>query len=166
VNDGASAAEILRRISKDEAAWKKVRFRRQRTWFFGDVEGNGVFYHPHLVHYGHQVFEEYFRDRVGLHYADLSRESDESAKARKQLDCSRMTLPVVWCHVHMRSPMYAGDSYEVAVDATKVDNHHVAVRAWVVSPESGLSAEVYWVRVAVLLPSRSLIEIPAWFPLQ
>jgi hypothetical protein len=31
-----------------------------RRWSYGDVENNGVYYHPQLTNYAHQAFEQFF----------------------------------------------------------------------------------------------------------
>jgi len=143
-----------------------VTFRRTRTWSYGDVESGGVYYHPNLTHYSHQFFEEFFRERVGLHYADLSRDSDESKRARLVKGIPQMTFPVVWLYQYMKQPMEAGDSYTLLIDTVEIDKYRIAVRAWAISDANSVAAVVIWIRCAVLLPGRSIIAIPDWFPTQ
>jgi hypothetical protein len=138
-----------------------------RAWSYGDVESNGIYYHPQLTHYAHQAFEHFFHERTGLTYSDLSRQSTESDAARTAHDppLPRMTFPVEWLHQWMLLPMKAGDGYRIGVDTVDVAANRVGVRAWVVNSQLRLAAIVIWLRAAVLLdPERKSVDIPAWFP--
>src|SRR5436190_14410223 len=86
-----------------------------RRWSYGDVESNGIYYHPQLTHYAHQAFEQFFHEQTGLTYSDLSRQSSESDAARAMHDppIPRMTFPVEWLHQWMLLPMKAGDGYRI-----------------------------------------------------
>lgn len=139
-------------------------FRRTRVWSYGDVENNGVYYHPNLTHYAHQVFEEFFWERVGLQYVDLSRESEDSDRLRRARDIPRMTFSVQWLHQFMHKPMSAGDAYDIALDTVDVDVRSVAVRGWVTDKAQEVAAVVIWIRRAIYLPSRKPLDIPQWFP--
>jgi acyl-CoA thioesterase FadM len=139
----------------------------ERRWSYGDVENNGVYYHPQLTHYAHQGFEEFFLKRVGFHYVDLSRTSNESHAVRlsHKPPLPRMTFPVEWLHQWMGLPMQAGERFRVTIDTVEIDAKRIAVRAWVYNEADLLAASVLWLRWAVELdPKRKTIPIPAWFP--
>ena len=142
-------------------------FLLERTWSFGDVENGGVYYHPQLTHYAHQAFEQFFLDRTGLHYSDLSgrRDENESRRKRHKPPLQRMTFPVQWLHQFMKSPMYAGDSFRISIDTMDLHPKRIAVRAWVWLASSALAGVVVWVRWAKELePIEKTIPIPEWFP--
>ena len=138
-----------------------------RRWSYGDVENNGVYYHPNLTHYTHQVFEEVFFGQNGIHYTDLSGREDRHREARRghspPLE-SRLTFPVEWLHQWMLLPMYAGDTIKTWIDTVRVAEKQVGVRAQVYNENEELAAVVVWVRWAkVLEPKPKTIAIPEWF---
>lgn len=139
----------------------------ERTWSYGDVENNGVYYHPQLTHYAHQAFEEFFNRRMGLHYVDLSRISTKSDEARaKHLPpIPRMTFPVEWLLQWMHRPMHAGEPFRITIDTVEIDSAKIGVRAWVYNEQDKVAAAVIWIRAAVELdPNRRPVAIPEWFP--
>lgn len=142
----------------------RLKFKQTRRWSYGDVENNGVYYHPNLTHYAHQVFEEFFAERVGLHYTNLSGTDCQSEETRKRRGIERMTFPVEWLHQYMKYPMAAGDRFDIGIDTVKIDARRVGVRAFVFDSQNRIAAVVMWVRWALLLPGRTPIDIPAWFP--
>jgi len=138
----------------------------ERRWSYGDVENNGVYYHPQLTHYAHQAFEEFFYKRVGLLYVDLSRTTQDSQAKRSQLSTPipLMTFPVEWLHQYMARPMFAGDMYRITIDTKDIDMKRIGVRAWVYDESDTLAATVIWLRWALELPARKPVPIPTWFP--
>ena len=105
----------------------------ERRWSYGDVENNGVYYHPQLTHYAHQAFEEFFYRRVGLHYVDLSRRTVESGSETARLKHSPpiplMTFPVEWLFQLMTHPMIAGEIFRITIDTVDIDAKRIGVRA-------------------------------------
>src|ERR1044071_2209475 len=86
----------------------------ERRWSYGDVENNGVFYHPQLTHYAHQVFEQFFFRQTGIQYSDLSGRDERHLSARLGRTppiTNRITFPVLWLHQWMLQPMGAGDAF-------------------------------------------------------
>ena len=78
-------------------AWKPREYDDTRTWSYGDVENNGVFYHPELTHYAHQAFEGFFFRERGLQYADLSGRDarhEQTRLAHTPPIRARVTFPV------------------------------------------------------------------------
>jgi acyl-CoA thioesterase FadM len=149
--------------------WTPTRYDDRRRWSYGDVENNGVYYHPQLTHYAHQVFEEFFYNKThGLHYAYLSGRDPIHQEARQKHSIQhRMTFPVGWLHQWMLKPMRAGDVYQTWIDTIDLAKDHIGVRAHVYDECGNLSAVVIWVRWArVLEPEVKVIDIPAWFPRQ
>jgi acyl-CoA thioesterase FadM len=139
----------------------------ERRWSYGDVENNGVYYHPQLTHYAHQAFEEFFYRRVGLHYVDLSRRDEKSQAARSAHSPSipLMTFPVEWLHQWMHRPMHAGETFRITIDTVDIDANRIGVRAWVYNEQDKIVAVVIWLRAAVELePKRRTVSIPSWFP--
>jgi acyl-CoA thioesterase FadM len=139
----------------------------ERTWSYGDVENNGVYYHPQLTHYAHQAFEEFFNRRVGFHYVDLSRISTKSNDLRTDHvpPIPRMTFPVEWLFQWMYRPMYAGEQFRITIDTVKISSERIGVRAWVYNEPGQLTAAVIWIRAALELdPDRRPVQIPDWFP--
>lgn len=157
-------AETLSMLFPDPASPPQRAFRLDRHWSYGDVENNGVFYHPNLTHYAHQAFEEWFLARTGMHYVDLSRDSERSNARRAARGYPRMTFPVEWLHQFMQEPMEAGDQYTVLIEVVELDTRRVGVRAWILNASGATAALVMWVRWAVLLPDRTSVDIPGWFP--
>lgn len=157
------AFRIVSAHIRQESTISRLQFQRSMKWTYGDVENNGVYYHPTLTHYAHQTFEEFFAQRVGLDYVDLSRVSDGSDKRRQELGIERMTFPVVWLHQYMCRPMHAGDEFTIGIDTVEINATRIGVRAYV-SNSAGIAAVVMWVRAAMLLPDRTTIKIPDWFP--
>ena len=139
-------------------------FKRTRRWSYGDVENNGVYYHPNLTHYAHQVFEEWFFERMGFDYVDLSRDDEKSEGKRSKQDISRMTFPVQWLHQFMNKPMSAGDEFTIGINIESINALRIGVRAFVFNSSDQMVAAVIWVRFAILLPAKTLIDIPSWFP--
>src|SRR5205085_2280372 len=120
-----------------------------RRWSYGDVENNGVYYHPQLTHYAHQVFEQFFFKKLGLQYADLSGRDSRHERARQDHDIPhRITFPVGWLHQWMLSPMQAGDIFETWIDTVDLARDHIGVRAKVYDQSRELAAVVIWVRWA------------------
>jgi hypothetical protein len=161
--------------------FKKWKVRRplseppdlEGRWSYGDVENNGVYYHPQMTHYAHQAFENYFERRTGVHYVDLSRVSaaSENVRRKHRPPIERMTFPIGFLHQGMAKPMFAGESYRIQIDTCEVDRglDVIAVRAWVydVDPNGELTypaALVCWLRWAKLLDPDRLVPIPDWFP--
>ena len=108
--------------------WPGGEFDDVRRWSYGDVENNGVYYHPNLTHYAHQVFEEVFFREQGIHYADLSGRDQRHQEARQRHAppiTSRMTFPVEWLHQWMHLPMYAGDMIKTWIDTIQVADKRV-----------------------------------------
>ena len=138
----------------------------ERRWSYGDVENNGVYYHPQLTHYAHQAFEEFFYNRTGLHYVDLSRGTDysQSKRSHHSPPIPLMTFPVEWLYQYMARPMFAGDTYRITIDTVDIDMNRIGVRAWVYDERDALAATTIWLRWAVELPTRKPIPIPTWFP--
>lgn len=138
-----------------------------RTWSYGDVENNGVYYHPNLTHYAHQVFEKVFFGQNKIHYTDLSGREDRHREARERHTPtlkSRMTFPVEWLHQWMLLPMYAGDTIKTLIDTVRVADKQVGVRAQVFNENDELAAVVVWLRWAKILePKPKTIAIPEWF---
>lgn len=125
----------LRRLLTDfnlAKKWKPRRYDDIRTWSHGDVENNGVYYHPQLTHYAHQVFEKFFYEKCGLHYTDLSGRDPRHEEARRSHSIKRrMTFPVQWLHQWMLKPMHAGDLYKTWIDTVDLPNRSIGVRAHV-----------------------------------
>ena len=148
--------------------WKPHHYDDVRTWSYGDVENNGVYYHPQLTHYAHQVFEQFFYEKCGLHYADLSGRDPRHQRARQNHSPSiqyRMTFPVQWLHQWMLKPMQSGDIYKTWIDTIDLSRRHIGVRAHVHNEANELAAVVIWVRKALRLePKREPVVIPEWFP--
>jgi hypothetical protein len=92
--------DILTRDIDQHRKYSGDEVQAERRWSYGDVENNGVYYHPQLTHYAHQAFEEFFYKRVGLHYVDLSRRTDDSQAVRSQHSppIPLMTFPVEWLY--------------------------------------------------------------------
>lgn len=147
--------------------WPGGKFDDVRRWSYGDVENNGVYYHPNLSHYAHQVFEEVFFRERGIHYSDLSGRDQRHQEARQHHTppiTARMTFPVEWLHQWMRLPMYAGDTIKTWIDTLQVADKRVGVRAWVYTEDDNLAAVVIWLRWAkVLEPIPETVKIPEWF---
>jgi acyl-CoA thioesterase FadM len=148
--------------------WKPGSYDDVRRWSYGDVENNGVYYHPQLTHYTHQVFEQFFLNNThGLHYSDLSGRDLIHEKARQKHSPPiqhRMTFPVGWLHQWMLRPMRAGDIFQTWIDTIDLDSR-IGVRARVYDDGDRLAALVIWVRWAkVLEPEPKIVEIPEWFP--
>ena len=147
--------------------WSGGDFDDIRRWSYGDVENNGVYYHPNLTHYAHQVFEEVFLLQKGLHYTDLSGREQRHREARQRHTPpigARMTFPVEWLHQWMRLPMYAGDTTKTWIDTVRVAERQVGVRAWIYTEGHDLAALVVWLRWAKILePSPRTVPIPEWF---
>src|SRR2546430_6574815 len=135
-----------------------------RRWSYGDVENNGVYYHPQLTHYAHQAFEEFFYRRVGLHYVDLSRRDEKSQAARSAHSppIPLMTFPVEWLHQWMHRAMHAGEQFRITIDTVDIDAERIGVRAWVYNEKGKVAAVVIWLRAAVELePKRATVSIPS-----
>lgn len=145
-----------------------IKFDEKRRWSYGDVENNGVFYHPKLTDYSHQAFETYFLIKTGLTYSDLSRDSYESMMKRKKFnkDLERMTFPIGAFYQFMFAPMKAGDEFGIWIDTINISPKILGLRAWTISTEDfKAKAVVAWLRWAKLLgENTSTIEIPEWFP--
>jgi hypothetical protein len=150
----------------DRKTWSG-EFDDVQRWSYGDVENNGVFYHPNLTHYAHQVFEEVFFRECGLLYTDLSGREEHHEKARKRHEppLERMTFPVQWLHQWMGKRMHAGEIFKTRIDAIDVAEKRVGVRGWVYTEQHELAALVVWLRWAVILdPAARNVNIPEWFP--
>jgi hypothetical protein len=160
--------------SVDETKTWSGEFDDVRRWSYGDVENNGVYYHPNLTHYAHQIFEDVFFRERGILYTDLSGRDEQHLRARQIHEPpieARMTFPVQWLHQWMGKAMYAGDVIKTRIDAVSVADKRVGVRAWVYteSTESPgrheLAALVIWLRWArILEPAARNVSIPEWFP--
>jgi len=150
----------------DRKTWSGGEFDKVQRWSYGDVENNGVFYHPNLTHYAHQVFEEVFFKECGLFYSDLSgrdRRHEEARQSHKP-PLERMTFPVQWLHQWMGERMHAGDEIRTWIDAIVVADKRVGVRAWVYDEDNELAALVIWLRWARILdPVAENVSIPEWF---
>lgn len=151
----------------DAKTWSGREFDDVRPWSYGDVENNGIYYHPNLTHYMHQVFEEVFFRERGIHYADLSGRDERNHQARQRHDPplgARMTFPVQWLHQWMGRAMHAGDVMKTWIDAVEVADKRVGVRAWVYKESGELAALVIWLRWArILEPVAENVNIPEWF---
>jgi len=152
---------------------KPDKYDSSRRWSYGDVENNGVFYHPQLTHYAHQVFEKFFYIQRNIHYADLSGREERHDIARKNHDPEiphRMTFPVAWLHQWMRKPMAAGDPFHIWIDTIDLKNaidpkkDRIGVRAHIFNEEDKHAGFVIWVRSARLLDTKVSAPIPDWFP--
>ncbi|HEX4966302.1 MAG TPA: hypothetical protein VF173_36170 [Thermoanaerobaculia bacterium] len=138
-----------------------------RRWSYGDVENNGVYYHPQLTHYAHQAFEEFFYNQTGIHYTDLPRQTPASEKIRQAHSppIVRMTFPVGWLHQWMLKPMHAGEEFKIWIDTVAVATNRIGVRAWIYNETNELAAVVIWLRWAKTLDGlETTVPIPAWFP--
>jgi hypothetical protein len=139
-----------------------------RRWSYGDVENNGVFYHPQLTHYAHQAFEQFFYSERRIHYSDLSGRENRHRAARDShvpTIMQRMTFPIGWLHQWMDKPMYAGDLFHTWIDTVSLPEDRVGVRAHVFDDEGREVALVIWVRWAIILdPAPRKAQIPDWFP--
>lgn len=150
----------------DAKTWSGGELDHVRRWSYGDVENNGVYYHPNLTHYAHQVFEEVFFRERGIHYTDLSGRDDQHKEARKRHNppLERMTFPVQWLHQWMGKVMLANNIIKMWIDCVQVAEKRVGVRAWVYNEDNELAALVVWLRWAKLLESRKEnVAIPEWF---
>jgi hypothetical protein len=146
---------------------KPDRYDSSRRWSYGDVENNGVFYHPQLTNYAHQAFEEFFYAQRNIQYADLSGRDERHDKARRSHDpriLDRMTFPVAWLHQWMRKPMAAGDLFHIWIDTIDLTPHRIGVRAHIFNEQDKHAGFVIWVRSARLLDSKVAAPIPDWFP--
>jgi acyl-CoA thioesterase FadM len=148
--------------------WAPTVFDDSRRWSFGDVENNGVFYHPQLTHYAHQVFEQFFFKETGIQYADLSGRDRRHSKARSNHRppiTKRLTFPVLWLHQWMIEPMEAGDVFNTWIDTVDLTEERIAVRAHVFKEDRERAALVIWVRAAKEFhPKKRTVPIPDWFP--
>lgn len=161
----------LRRLLSDlqgDAPWKPNSYDDSRRWSYGDVENNGVFYHPQLTHYAHQAFEQFFYSACGIQYSDLSGREDRNQLARESHSpkiVHRMTFPVGCLHQWMGEPMYAGSLFHTWIDTVELSRFHLGVRAHIFNESEQYVALVIWVRWAkVLDPAVRIIAIPKWFP--
>ncbi len=144
----------------------RSRFHVGRRWSFGDVENNGIYYMPQLIHYAHQAFEELMIAKLGIAYVDLSRQTPESEAMRNAHEppIPRMTFPIRWLHQVNYKPMYAGEPFWISFDAVPLDTRKIGVRAWTFDKNETLAAVVIWLRWAQELDTRvGVAEIPAWF---
>jgi hypothetical protein len=147
--------------------WTPPVFDETREWSYGDVENNGVFYHPELTHYSHQVFEHFFFKETGIHYSDLSGRDERHLSARLGHTppiVRRITFPVLWLHQWMTQPMGAGDAFHTWIDTVDLSVDRIAVRAHVFTEARERAALVIWVRAAKELDPEKVIPIPEWFP--
>lgn len=157
--------EHLDNLTLGQGSWKGEPDDIRR-WSYGDVENNGVYYHPNLTHYAHQVFEAVFFQQRGLHYTDLSGRDHGHQRARERHSppIDRMTFPVEWLHQYMRLPMRAGDVVKTRIDTIGMSTRRAGVRAWIYTEDDHLAAAVLWVRAArILEPDPRTVDIPEWF---
>lgn len=150
----------------DPAGLPPVIFDDTHRWSYGDVENNGVYYHPQLTNYAHQTFEKVFFEATGLHYSDLSGRDPRHEDARRQHSIGRrITFPVEWLHQWMRRPMRAGDLFHTYIDMVELGKNRIGVRALIYNEAKELAAVVIWLRRArVLEPAPEPVDIPSWFP--
>ena len=83
---------------------------------FSDVDHAGIVYHPKFFHYFHITFEEFARQRIGLH------------AYRRLLDEDRVGLPIVHAQSDFQKPLRFGDLIEIAMSVAKFGEKSIHFR--------------------------------------
>ena len=158
----------LDKVELDLPNAELLRTAEERQWSFGDVEANGVYYHPRFLHYAHQAFEIWFEKRFGLSYADLSRaEPDARARRMEKLGneaASPFTLAPGALYAELYSPMRASDRYRLWPTMQRIGERRVVVVVLLfgISPLAP-AGYVAWLRWARLVGKPGTIAMPSAF---
>lgn len=82
---------------------------------FRDVDFARVVYFPRFFDYCHSVMEDFFRDEVGVPYADM-------------LIGRKVGFPSVHAEADFRAPLRFGDTARVVMEATRVGTGSACLR--------------------------------------
>ena len=83
---------------------------------FADVDHAGIVYYPVFIHYSHQTFEEFFRDRLG------------GEAYVKLLDEDRIGFPAVASSCEYKAPLKFGEEVEVEMSAARIGTKSITFR--------------------------------------
>lgn len=79
-----------------------MAFRWRQALRFGDVDSAGIVYYPRYFHYCHVAMEEYFRQVLGVSYAEL-------------IAGERFGYPAVKIDAELPRPLRYGDTLDIEV---------------------------------------------------
>lgn len=115
---------------------------------FADVDAARVLYFPRELHILHTVMEDFFREAVGIPYADL-------------LSRERIGFPTVRLEADFSTPLRHGDSAEVRLRVRDVGRSRLVFEYEVARGSDGvLAARVVATTVAVDPVAWRAVEIP------
>ncbi len=87
-------------------------FRKRLPVRFADVDAARVLYFPRQLHLLHTVMEDFFREAVGIPYAEM-------------IDSDRIGFPTVRLAVDFRSPIRFGDEVDVTLRVREMGKSRV-----------------------------------------
>ncbi len=126
-----------------------MSFSTRITVRFGETDPAGLVYYPHLLHYCHVAFEEFFAARCGVTYEQL-------------LTRERVGFPTVNVQAEFLTPLIYGDEIDVAVRVARVGHSSATFEYTLRRASDGmLCARATLVQVAMNLDTRRAVEIGA-----
>jgi 4-hydroxybenzoyl-CoA thioesterase len=123
-------------------------YRQQRPIRFADVDWARVLYFPKQLDLLHSVMEDFFRDVVGVTYADM-------------LQRDRIGFPTVHLECDFRAPLRFGEQADVALTVVEIGKRKVVFRYDVTRAATGeLTGVVVQTTVAIDPETFRSIELP------
>ncbi len=122
---------------------------QRRTVRFEEVDFARIVYFPRLFGYCHQTFEDFFRDEVGIPYAQMLGER-------------RVGYPAVHAESDFKAPLRFGEDVRIEMEALKVGNRSITSRYRLFRGETDeLCTECRIVTVSISMDVYGATDLPS-----
>jgi 4-hydroxybenzoyl-CoA thioesterase len=128
-----------------------MAFRAPIKVCFSDIDNAGIVYYPRFMHYFHLALEEFFREEVGVAYADV-------------LYDKNLSLPTVHLEADFRRRMRYGDQIDMEVRVIKLGRTSITwgYRGYRAGEKEELVVEGNNVTVCMKMDKFEKIQVPQW----
>jgi 4-hydroxybenzoyl-CoA thioesterase len=128
-----------------------MAFRAPIQVCFGDIDNAGIVYYPRFMHYFHLAFEEFFKSKLGIGFADV-------------LHRRNVSLPTVRVESDFLRRLSYGDRIDMEVHVLHVGRTSISwgYRGYRIGEKEELVVEGKNVTVCVTTDTFQKIAVPPW----
>ena len=128
-----------------------MAFRAPINVCFSDIDNAGIVYYPRVMHYFHLAMEEFFKEELGIAYADV-------------LNKKNLAFPTVHLESDFRRRMRYGDHIDMEVRIIKIGRTSInwGYRGYRAGAKEDLVVEGNNVTVCMKKDTFEKIQVPQW----
>jgi len=125
-----------------------MAYEQRFTVRFEEVDYAQFVYFPRLFGYCHWVFEDFFRNEVGVPYSEM-------------LGKRRVAYPTVHTEADFKAPLRFGDSVRVVMDTVKLGTRSITCRYRLYHEgRRQLCAQIEIVTAAMSMDTHTSVDVP------